>query len=118
MISQRAPAAPPRPMLRATPGALGRRHTARAKPDKASAPGVSGGDRVAGRSISAALARPTSTTRLKQPRSAGARGQHDDLVADRRSLVKVDDILVDHADATGRHALADGPGLDRAVDPE
>ena len=56
--------------------------------------------------------------RTQQPGSAGARGQHDNLAADRRSLVEVDRVLVDHADATGGHALADGPGFDRAVDAE
>jgi hypothetical protein len=45
-----------------------------------------------------------------------ARRQHHDPRTHRRALVKVDDVLVDHADATRGNAPADGPRLNRAVD--
>ena len=44
------------------------------------------------------------------------RGKHHDPRTDRRALVKVDHILVDHADAAGGNARADGPRFDGAVD--
>ena len=45
-----------------------------------------------------------------------ARRQHHDPRPDRRALVEVDDVLVDHADAAGGNTPADGPRFDRAVD--
>ena len=44
------------------------------------------------------------------------RRKHHDPRTDRRALVKVDHILVDHADATGGNARTDGPRFDGAVD--
>ena len=44
------------------------------------------------------------------------RRKHHDPRTDRRTLVKVDHILVDHADAAGGDALTDGPRFDGAVD--
>src|ERR1035437_285966 len=43
------------------------------------------------------------------------RRKHHDPRTDRRALVKVDHVLVDHADATGGNARADGPRFDSAV---
>src|ERR1035437_1105332 len=45
-----------------------------------------------------------------------AHGKHYDPRADRRVMVEIDDILVDHSDAAGRNTLADGPRFDGAVD--
>src|SRR5688572_30868412 len=45
-----------------------------------------------------------------------ARRQHLHLGADRHAVVEMDHVLVDHADAAGRDALADRMGLRRAVD--
>src|SRR5437879_2456000 len=58
----------------------------------------------------------TVATATTAPRGLRACRQHDDLGPDLRALVEVNDVLVDHADAAGRNALPDGPGLDRAVD--
>src|SRR5450830_1645183 len=44
-----------------------------------------------------------------------AHGKHYDPRTDRRALVEIDDILVDHSDAAGRNTLADGPRFDGAV---
>src|ERR1035438_260515 len=44
------------------------------------------------------------------------RRKHYDPRTNRRALVKVDHILVDHADAAGGNARADGPRFDGAVD--
>jgi hypothetical protein len=71
--------------------------------------------------------RPTGTHKLRQASSrlptrihemelADTRRKHHDLSAEGRALVEVDDVLVDHANATGRDASADGPGLVRAMD--
>ena len=60
------------------------------------------------RRFSAALADKAS--RLTRVSQRGASAQiTDDLGADLHAGVKVDDILVAHADATGRHHSADGP---------
>src|ERR1043166_6137246 len=48
------------------------------------------------------------------PHAAAA--EHDPLGADRHALVEVDHVLIDHADAAGGDAAADGPGLGGAVD--
>src|SRR5436189_6352584 len=45
-----------------------------------------------------------------------SRRQHHDPRTDRRALVEVDDILVDHADAARGNAPADGPRFIRAMD--
>src|SRR5438046_268879 len=45
-----------------------------------------------------------------------ARRNHHDLCARGGALVQIDDVLVDHPNAAGRHALADGPGFESAVD--
>src|SRR3546814_16909080 len=47
-----------------------------------------------------------------------ARPDDDHFRADRRPRIKMPDILVHHADATGRHVVSDCPGLVRAVDAE
>ena len=44
------------------------------------------------------------------------RRKHHDSRTDRRALVKVDHVLVDHTDATGGNARADGPRFDGAMD--
>src|ERR1035437_5667833 len=44
-----------------------------------------------------------------------AHGKHYDPRTDRRALVEIHDILVDHSDAAGRNTLADGPRFDGAV---
>src|SRR5450759_619444 len=44
------------------------------------------------------------------------RWKHHDPRTDRRALVKVDHVLVDHADAAGGNARADGPRFDGAMD--
>src|SRR5665811_2260581 len=46
-----------------------------------------------------------------------ARWQHHDLGADRRAVVEVNHVVVDHANAPGGNVLADGPWLVRTVDP-
>src|SRR5687767_7850663 len=46
----------------------------------------------------------------------GPSTHHDDTRAERNALVEVDGVLVDHADAAGRHARADRPRLRRPVD--
>src|SRR5216684_7826655 len=67
--------------------------------------------------------RPSRITRARFARSMRAtrfsphpRSQHHDLGADRRALVEIEHVLVEHADAAGRDAVADGPGLVGAVD--
>src|SRR5258707_328519 len=52
---------------------------------------------------------------ISRPPGSCARGQHHDFGADRRALIEVDDILIDHADTPGRDTLADRPGFDGAV---
>src|SRR3546814_20020309 len=47
-----------------------------------------------------------------------ARPDDDHFRADRRPRIKMLDILVQHADAAGRHVVSDCPGLVRAVDEE
>src|SRR4051812_17610453 len=42
--------------------------------------------------------------------------QDEDAGADGRALVQVDHVLVQHADAAGRHVRADAPWLGRAMD--
>src|SRR5258708_3781811 len=43
--------------------------------------------------------------------------EHHDFGAYGRAVVEVNDVLVDHSNATRGNALADGPGLVRAVNP-
>ena len=43
--------------------------------------------------------------------SRSARRKHDDLRADRRAVVKIDDVVVCQADAAGRDVGANGPGF-------
>src|SRR5512139_4037701 len=47
---------------------------------------------------------------------AEKRGDFIERATDRRALVEVDDVLVDHADAAGGNARAFGPRFDGAVD--
>src|SRR5215216_6041270 len=49
---------------------------------------------------------------------APRRRKHHDLGADLDALVEIDHVLIDHADAAGGDAPADGPRLDGAVDAE
>ena len=42
--------------------------------------------------------------------------EHDDFRADRRAVVKIDDVLVRQADAARRDVGANGPGFIGAVD--
>src|ERR1700674_2688548 len=79
--------------------------------------------------ISILAAVPISPNPLHRPKNAKA-GAHatafffgdeaalddDDLGADRHALVKVDQLLVAHADAARRHSLPDRPGFVRAMD--
>ena len=43
--------------------------------------------------------------------------EHGNLRADWGPIAKVSDVVIGHADATGRYVLADGPRLVGAVDP-
>ncbi len=45
-----------------------------------------------------------------------ANPEHDDVCADRRAVVEIDDVLVRQADAARRDFGANGPGLIGAVD--
>src|SRR5207237_8993669 len=67
--------------------------------------------RVTALAAKRALHRARGTRQLPHPRA-----QHHDLGAGRRALVEIDDVLVEHADAAGRDAVADGPRLVGAVD--
>ena len=44
------------------------------------------------------------------------RWEDHDPGTDDRALVKIDSVLIDHADASGRDTFADGPWFDGAVD--
>src|SRR4051794_20254675 len=48
---------------------------------------------------------------------AGMRSKDHDSGTERRALVEVDDVLVEHTNAAGGDALTNGPGLVRPVDP-
>src|SRR6266566_806269 len=52
---------------------------------------------------------------ISRPEGSCARGKHHHLGAYGRTLIEVDHILIDHADASGRDALAYRPGFDGAV---
>src|SRR4051794_9228402 len=56
-----------------------------------------------------------SNPRLLNCPLGNCRGQHDDFSADRHTVVKVDDVIIKHADAARGHVLADGPRLVGAV---
>ena len=53
---------------------------------------------------------------LDRTATVSVRRKHHDPRTNRCALVKVDYILVDHADAAGGNARADGPRFDGAVD--
>src|ERR1019366_9916062 len=62
---------------------------------------------------------PVKSDGLLDARDLGRRprrSEHHDPRANRRLLVEIHHILVDHANAAGGDALSDGPGLDRAMD--
>src|SRR3954470_17906261 len=85
---------------------------------------------MAARSTSAAISAAMATApdaclrKTKRPPGGGlfhsvlreTRLDHDHLGADLDLLVEVDDVLVAHADAAGRHRLSDRPRLVGAVD--
>jgi hypothetical protein len=60
----------------------------------------------------------TASRRGSLLRSGGrfAGPEHDDFRADRRAVVKIDDVLVRQADAARRDVGANGPGFIGAVD--
>src|SRR5215217_8702616 len=60
---------------------------------------------------------PLKDFRDPPPRADRGR-QDDDLGPDRGPVVQVENVLVDHPDATGRYIGAYGPRLERAMDPK